>query len=146
MRSLAKVSQYYRIILECYEKSGDLENLISKENLLEGQIEAPKDIFNFGLGHKKQIELIQLAQDKLLQKQCELISADAKCPYCEVKLAKNGKKVSVFHDVFTDHKLNLNRRKCAKCGYETGASIKSIMGNSLSADLMKLQSELGAHL
>ena len=68
------------------------------------------------------------------------------CPNCpDRNLRKHGKRLSDYHDVFTDHKLTIIRKRCPDCGYEPGSTIKNLLGHSLSADLVKLQTELGAN-
>ena len=68
------------------------------------------------------------------------------CPNCpDRKLVKYGKRRSDYHDVFTDHKLTIGRKRCPDCNYEPGSTIKTVLGHSMSADLVKLQTELGAN-
>ena len=61
------------------------------------------------------------------------------------KLRKHGKRLSDYHDIFTDHKLTIVRKRCPDCKYEPGSTIKTVLGHSMSADLVKLQTELGAN-
>ncbi len=88
-----------------------------------------------------------MGQDTLLKEQIKLIDAEViYCPCCpDRKLIKNGKQRSDYYDVFTDHQLALARLRCPDCQYEPGATIKTVLGHNMSADLIKLQSELGAH-
>ena len=139
------MTRHYRISFESYE-SGTSE-IVSKTVLMDSTIDKPVDVFNFGLSHEDQIKLIHAAQDRLLKEQIELIDEENQtCPVCiGRKLKRNGKQVSDYHDIFTDHKLELSRKRCPDCKYEPGATIKTLLGHSISADLIKIQSELGAN-
>ena len=69
-----------------------------------------------------------------------------RCPAddCTGKLAKSGKQVSPFHDVYTDHKVTMQRFKCNCCGYETPSTAKLLLGTNQSGELQMIQSKLGA--
>lgn len=141
------MSKHYRIIFECYEASAEQQEALSKTVVMSGFIEKPVDVFNFGLEHQTQIELVHACQNALLQEQLKLLDAEeTHCPNCpEKKLSKFGNRHSDYHDIFTDHKLTIGRKRCLDCHYEPGSTIKTVLGHSLSADLLKLQSELGAN-
>ena len=113
-----------------------------------GQFERPTDVSNFGLTHVDQIKLLHGCQDTLLKEQVMLMDAEISyCPDCpdHKKLVRYGKRRSDYHDVFTDHKLTIGRQRCPDCGYEPGSTIRNILGHSMSADLLRLQAELGAN-
>lgn len=114
--------------------------------MASGSIETPEDVFNFGFTHEEQVKLVHSCQDALLKEQITLIeSVVERCPNCpDRKLVKYGKRRSDYHDVFTDHKLTIGRKRCLDCNYEPGSTIKTVLGHSMSADLVKLQTELGA--
>jgi hypothetical protein len=134
----------YRIIFESFE-TGSSE-IISKRVIMQGSIKQPKDMFSLGFSHTEQIDILQSIQDTMLNEQSSLFEYAEDCPHCENnKLVKNGKYTSSFHDVFTDHKLTLNRYRCKKCGHETAATVFKILGTTLSGDLMRLQTELGSN-
>ena len=141
------MSKHYRIIFECYEASPEQQEVLSKSVMMTGSIDKPIDVFNFGLGHEEQIKLVHSCQDAVLNEQITLL--DSEVQYCikcsDKKLSKFGKRRSDYHDVFTDHKLTLGRKRCLDCNYEPGSTIKNVLGHSLSADLVKLQTELGAN-
>jgi len=133
----------FRFTFECYES--DDVNQVSRSVLMEGEIKKPEDIFSFGLCHADQIKLIQSSQDHLLKEQCVLFNTEAHCPHCkDSKLVKYGKRKSVYHDVFTDHNVIINRHRCQECHYEPTYSIRKVLGSSLSGDLIKVQAELGS--
>ena len=141
------MTKEYRISFECYESGQGHEKVISKTALLSGNVEKPIDVFNFGLSHEGQIKLLHAGQDALLKAQITLVDAGVQyCPKCQDKrMLKNGKHTSDYHDIFTDHKVELSRRRCPNCHYEPGATIKAVLGHALSSDLMKIQSELGSN-
>lgn len=138
--------KHYRIVFECYESSSCEGAPSSSTVITSGSIERPVDIFNFGFSHEDQIKILQGSQDSLLQEQTLLIAPESKsCPHCpDKKLMKYGKTSSTYHDVFTDHKVDIVRKRCNKCKHEEGSTIKNLLGNSLSADLTKIQAELGS--
>jgi hypothetical protein len=142
------MSKRYRILVECYETvAADPQENVSQTVVMSGLLEKPVDVFNFGLSHEEQIKLLQSCQDALLKEQMTLIEVDSHyCPNCsDQKLVKYGKRHSDYHDIFTDHLITIGRKRCPECHYEPGSTIKNILGHSLSADLIKLQSELGAN-
>ena len=140
------MSKHYRIIFESYESCGDQHQVLSKTVMMEGLIEKPEDVFNFGINHEEQVNLVHTCQDALLKEQISLIDSEIiSCPNCpDKKLGKYGKRRSDYHDVFTDHKLTIGRKRCPDCDYEPGSTIKKVLGDSMSPDLVKLQAELGA--
>ena len=98
---------------------GETGDIIETCELKEKEIVLPQSFDEFGLRHKEQIELIKAAQDAILKHQVNLISNDQTCPKCGNKAAKRGKFGSNFHDVFTDHRVTLNRLIC-QCGWKSG--------------------------
>ena len=141
------MSKHYRIVFECYESSPEAQQILSKTVMMAGSVDKPEDVFNFGFAHEEQIKLVHSCQDALLKEQITLIESVVDCcPNCpDRNLRKHGKRLSDYHDVFTDHKLTIIRKRCPDCGYEPGSTIKNLLGHSLSADLVKLQTELGAN-
>lgn len=141
------MSKHYRIVFECYESSPEAQQILSKTVMMAGSIDKPEDVFNFGFAHEDQIKLVHSCQDALLKEQITLIESVIECcPNCpDRKLRKHGKRLSDYHDIFTDHKLTIVRKRCPDCGYEPGSTIKNLLGHSLSADLVKLQTELGSN-
>lgn len=140
------MTKYYRLVFECYDSLSQLKEPLNGTILMKGVIEKPVDVFTCGFTHEQQISLIQLSQDALLKEQISLIdSEDNNCPNCSgKKLVKYGKRRSDYHDILTDHKLTIGRKRCPECHYEPGSTIKNILGDSMSGDLIRLQSELGA--
>ena len=71
---------------------------------------------------------------------------DRHCPIADFtgNLVKCGKQKSPFHDVFTDHRVLMQRFKCNSCGHESPSTAKMIMGTIESGELQMIQSKLGA--
>ena len=115
----------YRVIFESYEEGFD--DSATKTVIMEGLVKTPEDIFSLGFSQEEQIGLIQVLQDNLLGEQSALFDGDEYCPHCKnCKMVKNGKRISDYHDVLTDHKLSLNRYRCKKCNYEPGSRKRNI--------------------
>lgn len=137
------MSRYYRIVLEEYDtKPTDTSDKI----LLEGDLNFPSNCLEIGIDHTQQITLIQKAQDIITNLQGQNITfISNKCYKCkEGKLRRYGYSYSCFSDVFTDHKIKLPKRQCNKCKHIETTTIKSLFGQALSGELLKIQSELGA--
>jgi ribosomal protein S27AE len=139
------MTKHYRIIFEEYEPNTSLPR--SKNILFEGQVSRPKDFMDFGLSHQEQISVISKTQDMVLKLQAgEITSTRSSCPKCkEGSLNKHGFQSSWFHDVFSDHHVKIPRRRCNKCGHVESASVHHLLGNSLSGELLKIQSEIGSN-
>jgi len=135
----------YRILFQSFDQA-EPDVVITEQTLLEDTLNAPTNCFDFSMSHSKQIELIQTAQDSILNEKSKLIHQEKeKCPECNKKLIKFGKQNSTFYDVFTDHKLKIQRLKCNDCGYETKSTVRTFLGTTLSGDLKKIQAFLGAN-
>ena len=137
------MSKYYRIVLEEYDikPSGEMQENI----ILEGEVSAPSSCLDFGIRHEEQMELISKAQDKILQLQAsQLAFTDGSCPKCpKGLLKKHGFNTSWFYDVFSDHRVTLPRRRCNTCSHVVTNTVQGLLGQSLSGELIKIQSELG---
>ncbi len=139
------MSRQFRIIYESYD-STDPECLTKHCVLLEGTVNKPANCLDFALSHETQINLLQAVQDELLPEKAELIYQDIprQCPKCPGQLIKFGKRSSIFHDVFTDHMIAMQRLHCPDCGHELPSTIKKYFGGTLSGGLSKVQAEMGA--
>jgi hypothetical protein len=133
----------YRIVFESYEKKKPTKT-VSRTMLLDDDIEKPTSLLDLSMGLDKQITLIQGAGDCLLSEKLELLSGARGCSTCKGKLTKLGKHVSTFHDVFTDHKVKMQRLKCADCGSEEPSTVRTVFHGVESGELMKIQAELGS--
>jgi len=138
------MTKYYRIVFEEYDNKPKLSD--QKNILLEGLADAPDNRLNFGISHQQQIELITKAQDKVLKLQADqLMFENIRCPKCaKGNLQRFGFKESWFYDVFSDHRVKFPRRRCNKCHHMESETVHSLLGQSLSGELMKIQAELGA--
>jgi ribosomal protein S27AE len=140
----AFVTKYYRIVFEEY----DIKPSDEKQDniILEGALSAPSNCLDFGIRHEEQMELISKAQDKILQLQASQVAfTDDHCPKCSNGiLKKHGFNTSWFYDVFSDHRVTLPRRRCNTCNHVVTNTVQGLLEQSLSGELIKIQSELGA--
>jgi len=138
------MNKAYRIVYECYDKINP-SDVLSKRTLYEDDIKKPTNCLDFTIGFDKQIDLIKSIQDCVLIEKMSLLNNGKKmCPDCDTKMVKFGNQSSQIHDVLTDHKVTIKRVKCNNCGYEEPSTVKAIFNGSVSGDLMKIQSTLGA--
>ena len=138
------MTKCYRVLFESFDK-GNPDEVLSRSTVLEGTIEKPTNCLNFSMGLKNQIELIKTVQDNVIIEKTKLVyESSKKCPKCGIKLTKLGYNISNFHDVLTDHTVEINRLKCWKCGYETPSTVRGIIDTTLSGELKKIQSQLGS--
>jgi hypothetical protein len=140
----AIVAKYYRVVFEEYDIKPCSET--QANIILEGEVSAPESCLDFGIRHEVQMELISKTQDKILQLQAsELPFKDDCCPKCpDGLLKKHGFNTSWFYDIFSDHRVTLPRRRCNKCNHVVTNTVQGLLGQSLSGELIKVQSELGA--
>lgn len=137
----------YRLRVVMEKVSNKTDKVVKRETVETFDIEKPKNIFELGLRHKDQIELLKIIQDHILNEQSVFLNEDIKyCPQCGRKLAKHGHKKSDFHAVFSDHKIPVQRLKCCnpECNWRSVPSIKSLFGTSMHPDLVRLQCETSA--
>ena len=139
------MQKHYRIIFQSFDPDNQSE--VTQITLNTGEIKIPVDLFDIGFSHAEQIALIQKTQDTLLKEQFTTRNDTIKyCPHCDnVKLVREGQNKSNYYDIFTDHKITLTRKHCPTCNYEAEATMKTIFGSELSAQLAKVQSELGSN-
>jgi len=140
----AILAKYYRVVFEEYDMKPCNE---TQDNIiLEGEVSAPESCLDFGIRHEVQMELISKTQDKILQLQASEVSfKNDCCPKCpDGLLKKHGFNTSWFYDVFSDHRVTLPRRRCNKCNHVVTNTVQGLLGQSLSGELIKIQSELGA--
>jgi len=134
----------YRVVFETYDKA-DTGKVISRKEVMEDVIYKPTNCLDFSMGFDKQIKLVQVVQDNLLAEKVKLVNIEKQqCPHCTTKLHKFGTHTSCFHDVLTDHDVEIQRLKCNSCGYETPSTIRTLINDKLSGDLKKIQATLGA--
>jgi len=133
----------YRIIFETYN-TADSAEVSRSHTLCEDVITQPSSLLDLSMGLKKQIEILQKAQDYLLSEKLKVFSGKRTCSCCKGKLIKFGKHSSAFHDVLTDHKVTMQRLKCSDCNHEEPSTIRTAFNGIESAELIKIQAELGA--
>jgi hypothetical protein len=58
----------------------------------------------------------------------------------------NGKKKSLFHSIFTDHYIKLQKLNCTnkQCDWQLTPTVLSSIGDKISPELLKVQAELGS--
>jgi len=137
------MSKRYRIVFESYENLKP-ETPLSRTTLLDDGIEKPTSLLDLSTGLDKQISLIQRAGDCVLSEKIGLLGNTRTCSSCKGKLTKLGQHTSTFHDVLTDHKVTMQRLKCADCGSEEPSTVRTVFKGVESAELMKIQAELGS--
>jgi len=134
----------YRVTFEIYDETSK-GKIISSAKILDEALVKPTNCFDYGMGQEKQVALIQSVQDNVLSAKTHMfINTEGECPECKTKLTKYGKSKSRYFDVYTDHKVQIQRLRCNGCGYEAPRSIKSILKTDMSSDLKKVQATLGA--
>lgn len=135
------MSKLIRVISQLVDsRTGEVE---LETTLQQEKLESPKSMKTLGYNHKTQIKLLQAAQDFKLLNQEKLINQQESCPKCGKKNRKQGKFISPFHAIFTDHKLEIQRRSCS-CGWQSPYTVEGLFGSALHPDLLERQSLLGA--
>jgi len=134
----------YRIKFETYNDA-DPDRTIKSTEVLDASLLKPTNILDYGIGQATQIELIQVVQDNVLSEKTKLfINTGGECPKCSTQFSKYGTSSSRFFDIYTDHKVKIQRLRCENCKYEAPRSIKGILRADVSGDLKKIQATLGA--
>lgn len=138
------MSKCYRVIFETYDKSYP-EKVLSKKEIINDELKKPSNCLDFGMGFTNQLAAVEGIQDAVLLEKIRLLQANQNaCPECENKMSKFGSHTSSFHDVLTDHRVEIPRMKCLQCKYETPSTVRTIINDRLSGDLKKIQATLGA--
>lgn len=122
--------------------------IVEETILLDKVVDKVSSIEALGFSHKEQIDLISSCQDSLLKAQSTGLFDDIeRCPKCQSKLKFAGTVKSLFHSVFSDHKVPVKRRKCCNkdCGWTSVPSISSLFQTNSHPDLSKLQAEMSAN-
>lgn len=138
---IKNMCKQYKIIVQTLE-----DNKVTKEStVMQNDILAPESCIDFSLGLDQHMKLIHGVQDHVLNEKLICLSENQRnCPKCPGHLVKRGKQSSMFHDVFSDHRVAFMRMKCSDCGYEAPCTTRSQFGCIQSGDLQKIQSELGS--
>lgn len=133
---------HYSIQVVCHTPGSSSPEVVT---IMDRPIGVVKDLLSLGLRHEEQIEVLQKVQDQILKLQSpQICKSVQECPRCGKKLHKSGYKKSEFNSVFTDHKLDVQRKRCRHCNWHHTPSIRSEFGTSMHPDLAKLQCEIGA--
>ena len=130
-----------RFVAEYYDvKSG---HVTESKILRTDKIKRPTTLKEFGYLHSEQIQLLQDIQDFKLQYEAKLINEESTCPGCGRRTSLRGTRKSNFHAALTDHKVNIQRRRC-QCGWSSPDSVEGIYGSSMHPDLVEKQVLQGA--
>ena len=133
-----KIAKFY---MEICDINGVVE---TREKIFSKELTTPAHIKDLGLNHKEQINTLGKIIDSMLPHQIYLIETDNNCQQCGGKTFKNGFVSSHFHTVFSDHKINIQRMTCGKCGWRNKYTVESLFGDDTHPDLLKMQCEFGA--
>lgn len=130
-----------RFIAQSYDiATGEV---IEEALLRDDHISKASTLKELGYLHAEQIDFLKKIQDfKIKQQMIESITA--KCPKCGLKTTKQGVFDSKFHAVLTDHKVPVQRVRCA-CGWVSPTSIEGIYGSPMHPDLLEKQAKQGGH-
>ena len=135
------MAKYYQITF----KSFDEKPATSDDVIMEGSVEAPSSILDFGIRHNEQMNLIFQAQSQILALQADQIQAPHTCLDCgSNNIKKLGFKATMFFDLFSDHQVKMQRYTCGDCGATNCGTVVKALGGNMSGELAKIHSELGA--
>ena len=115
--------------------------IIEESLLREELLSKAKTLKELGYLHSEQIDLLKKIQDFKIKQQMAL-HTPITCPNCSLKTTKQGVFDSKFHAVLTDHKVSVQRVRCA-CGWVSPTSIEGIYGSSMHPDLLEKQAKQG---
>lgn len=132
-----------RVVIEVVDTKND--KIISRDELLDINIERPETIDQIGLETSTQQQLVQATADKLIELQGPLINEHKKCPKCKHKVVKSGKTTCEVHSLNSEHTIEIQKYKCPKCYWTSSDSIKKMYGTDVHTSLTKIQAELGSN-
>lgn len=121
----------------------DTDEILEEQLIQTKSLQFPKSFQEFGLRHAEQIALIKKSQDFTLKYQVEYFN-QSECPNCKKKLRKQGQITSDFHDILTDHKIQIQRLTCT-CGWKNKNTLNGIYGNACHPELLEQQAKMGAN-
>lgn len=134
-----------RIVFEKFSNAS--QTVVKRDTVKIYDLKKPASILDLGLRHQEQIALLTKIQNALLAEQAALFGPKLTlCPKCGQKASKNGFMQSIFHAVFSDHKLRLQKHRCTNpdCGWQSTPTTLTEFGTDTHPDLAKLQCEQGA--
>ena len=129
-----------RLVAQYYDRASG--EVIESSIFHDAELNKAETLGEFGYTHVEQINLLHSIQEFRIKHQIVLNCLDI-CPECKSKTNKAGIFTSHFHEALTDHKVNVQRKRC-KCGWHSETSIEGIYGNSSHPDLLKKQALQGA--
>jgi len=133
-----------KVIVQTYESTSN--EILRESNVFDLEVIKPTSCLDISIGMSNQIQIMQKVQDHVIEDKMSIVSKDyqGECPECQHKLIKVGMQGSPLHDVFTDHTVYLQRLRCPECKYKTPSTINTLLGTTITGELAKIQSELGA--
>jgi hypothetical protein len=132
-----------RVVFEVVNASNG--DVISRDELINIDIERPKTIDQIGLETSLQQQLVQSTADKLIELQGPLINEHKTCPKCEHKVTRSGKTTCEIHSLNSEHVIEIQKYKCPICYWTSSDSIKKMYGTDVHTSLTKVQAELGSN-
>lgn len=138
------MSDYFQITLKQLNEKAEL---IREDIIEEIPVFLPISVSEFGMNQSTQLSILEKLQTPLMNAQSETLNhRPSACPECHTPVWKNGKSVSDFHQVFSDHQVSLQKYQCSNpyCDWSYTPSIKAVLGGSMHSDLIKLQAEFGS--
>ena len=125
---------------------GSTKEVIHREIFKEKVIESPQVIEDLRHDHKEQIALLQSIEDNFLEFKLKRYDLPTECPVCGSKLTNCGSYASTYNSVFSDHKINLVRRRCSNhdCKRLLTFTVKGLFGDYKHPDLLEMQVETAA--
>jgi hypothetical protein len=138
------MSIHCKVIVQTYESTS--KEILRESTVFDLEVIKPTSSLDISLGISNQLEIMKRVQDHVVEDKMTLVtdSYKGKCPECQHKLIKAGMQGSPLHDVFTDHTVYLQRLRCPKCKHKTPSTINTLLGTTITGELVKIQAELGA--
>jgi acid stress-induced BolA-like protein IbaG/YrbA len=134
------MSEKFRVITELVSEDGII---IERKEVSSCELSEPLNIEELGYTHVAQIELLKNITENKIHHQTKLIRSNTICPSCGKTTNKHGTFTSNFHSVFSDHKVQIQRRNC-NCGWTNKFTLEGLFGSAFHPDLLKLQCEFGS--
>ena len=145
IKGLYIMSVHCRVIIQTYDPKSPAE-ILRESEALDIEVIKPTDCLNISIGMNNHIQVIHKVQDHILLEKMKLVDHDHGdcCPKCQHKLNRVGYQDSPLNDVFTDHTVYIRRIRCSNCDFKTPSTVNQLIGTTMTGELTKIQSELGA--
>lgn len=139
------MSTHCRVIVQTYDTKSS-NDVIRESEVLNLKVLVPSNCLDISIGMGNQLKVIRKVQDHILSEKMRLVDQGNKgnCPKCQRKMNKVGRQDSPLHDVFSDHTVYIQRTRCSNCDFKTPSTVNQLLGTTMTGELTKIQSELGA--